>query len=400
MLPTLAHPFPHRQDPTRAERVAARAAIEVRLRGLDLHRLVLPEDAPLMRLAAEADPSVLPRWHQDDRGFAQRSRGHHEQAPAGAYAGIRAWNGRAHWLAFVVPAALATHEHLVRAFHVAPDTFKLWAKIESHYVGHARSGRRLVVRPSTVAQVMGTAERTVQRCRALARALGLLIDVLPGRMLTLEESVACRRRGSRQRGLSTESALTIPSVIRHLVDRVTPTRGRARRPENLTSTCPTDSAASGAAGKEAAPRPPQRKKRPRPAPVVQLARSVQDLIPWLRHETIASLVPSLHRFATAPRPWSAADVRDGIDTVIIRRGWSAVRAEQIRTRPAAVLAWHLRQLDPDTDHPGPAFGPTSRDQWPTWCGHCDQQTRQRWVPADALAYRCHVCHPLAKHPTT
>lgn len=394
MLPTLAHPHQRRQNPTREELAAARAAVEVRLRGLDLHRSVLPEDAALVRLAGDADPSLLPRWHQDDRGYAQRTRGHHEQAPPGAYAGIPAWNGRAHWLAFVVPAALATHEDLVRGHRVAPGTFSLWARVESGYVGQPRSGRRLVVRPSTVAQVMGVTERTVQRCRALARALGLLVDVAPGRMLTLAESIACRRRGSRQRGLSTESALTIPSILRRLVDRVTPTSGRARRDKNLTSTCPTDSAAGGAAGKEAASRPPKRKVRRRPPAVVQLARAVQDVIPWLRHEKIAALVPTLHRFATAERPWSAADVRDGIDSVIIRRGWSAVRAERIRTRPAAVLAWHLRQLDPETDHPGPAFGPTSRAQWPTWCGHCDQQTRQRWVPADALAYRCHVCHPL------
>lgn len=77
-------------------------------------------------------------------------------------------------------------------------------------------------------------------------------------------------------------------------------------------------------------------------------------------------MPSLHRFATAERPWSAADIKDGIDSVTIRRGWTAVRAERIRTRPAAVLAWHLRQLDPLTDHPGPSFGTTTRAAWPTW----------------------------------
>lgn len=394
MLPTLAHPARARQNPTRDELVAARAAVQVRLRGLDLQRAVLPEDAPLMRLAAHADPSLLPRWHQDDRGARQQTRGHHVDAPPGAYAGIRAWNGRDHWLAYVVPTALAVRADLVRAHRVAPDTFALWARTESAYVGRPRSGRRLVVRPSTVAQVMDVAERTVQRCRALARALGLLVDVLPGRMLTLQESIACRRRGSRQRGLSTEAALTIPSTLRRLVDRVTPTRGGARRGKKLTLDNPTDSAAGGAAGKEAASRPPKPGRRRRPVPVIQLARAVQDAIPWLRHETIASLIPSLHRFAMAERPWSAADVRDGIDMVIIRRGWSAVRGERIRTRPAALLAWHLRQLDPDADHPGPTFGPTSRAQWPTWCGHCDQQTRQRWVPEDALAYRCHVCHPL------
>ncbi|MFK5691364.1 hypothetical protein ACI3EY_17025 [Ornithinimicrobium sp. LYQ92] len=108
-------------------------------------------------------------------------------------------------------------------------------------------------------------------------------------------------------------------------------------------------------------------------------------------------MPSLHRFATGERPWTAQDLIDGIDTITVRCGYTAVRTERIRTRPAAVLAWFLRQLDPINDHPRAGFNDTAaggRATWPTWCGHCDEHTRQRWEPADALAYRCAVCHPL------
>src|SRR5699024_2506099 len=51
----------------------------------------------------------------------------------------------------------------------------------------------------------------VQRCNAAARELGLEVCVVKGRMLTYDESTACRQRGSTQRGLSSEVALTIPA---------------------------------------------------------------------------------------------------------------------------------------------------------------------------------------------
>lgn len=402
MLPTIAPRARSRQHPTRQQQLEAQAATQVALRGLDRARAILPPDAPLVRQAVRTPGGhrLLPRWHQDDRGWSNRNRGHHDPADAGAYSRIPVWHGRSHWLGTVVPIALADDAPRRRSHHqvprVDPGTFRLWAEIESGYVQQQRTGRRLVVRPSTVAQVMGVSERTVQRCRAYARRLGLLVDVKPGRMLTLEESYACRRRGSRQRGLSTESALTIPRRLRLPVGCVTPTSGGSRRPRNLTFTSLTDSAAGGAAAKGAATRPPPPRRR-RPAAVVQLARSTQTRIPWLRHEAIASLVPCLHKFATGDRPWTAEDLVDGIDMISMRRGYTAVRTERIRTRPAAVLAWFLRELDPINDHPRAGFTNTVTNgvnTWPTWCGHCDEHTRHRWEPRDSLTYRCHSCHPL------
>ncbi len=82
----------------------------------------------------------------------------------------------------------------------------------------------------------------------------------------------------------------------------------------------------------------------------------------------------------------------------MRRGYTAVRTERIRSRPAAVLAWFLRELGPVDDHPALA-SPTpitgGRATWPTWCGHCDETTRQRWDPRGCLAYGCRICHPLS-----
>lgn len=186
-------------------------------------RVAITGTAGIIRQLCERDREVLPRWHQEDRGWRDRHRGHHEHAPAGAYAGIRPWNGRDHWLTVVVPAAFdlahALHRSPTTASRpaalpqVARDTFMQWARIESLYAQDQRTGRRLIVRPSTVASVLGISERHVQRCRELAKKLGVYVEVVQGRMLNLRECLAARLRGSRQRGLSSESALTIPTPI-------------------------------------------------------------------------------------------------------------------------------------------------------------------------------------------
>jgi hypothetical protein len=89
----------------------------------------------------------------------------------------------------------------------------------------------------------------------------------------------------------------------------------------------------------------------------------------------------LSRFATCEPPWQAADVTAAITGHTARHGTGPIRPQTIRTRPAALLAAILRQLDPDTDHPTLAenpFGPTpattaSDTMRPEPCGapNCD-----------------------------
>jgi hypothetical protein len=325
---------------------------------LRTHRWCAPEHAGRVRQLCRSDRSVLPRWHQDDRGAVDAHRGVHVAAPEGAYSRIVAWRSREHWLTWVIPTAIAMHRDILAKHHVAPDTFRAWALVKSGYA-HAGTGRRCVVRPDTLASVMDVSERTVQRCTAAARELGLEVVVLAGRMLTFAECTYARRHGSRQRGLSTETALTFPQVIRQIVDRVTPTRG-GRLPHQKS---PLPDVPDGFAEQEGAASPrcdAARRRRGRP-PGWSLAQDLVRAVPWLAGEPPARLAPALSRFVTCEPPWQAADVTAAIAGHTARVGAGPIRPETIRTRPAALLAAILRRLDPDTDHPALAedpFGPT------------------------------------------
>ena len=114
----------------------------------------------------------------------------------------------------VVPAAIRQHTAVLQRLHVAPDTFLRWARAKSLYAQEPRSGRQVIVRPDTLAGLLQCSERTIQRCNAAARAIGLELVVTPGRMLSEIETYAARRRGSPQRGLSTVTAFVVPQSLR------------------------------------------------------------------------------------------------------------------------------------------------------------------------------------------
>jgi len=360
------------------------------VRALYGRRSCTPERACLVRRLAAHDRGVLPRWHAGE----QRD-GVHYRAAAGAYAGLLAWSGREHFLAFVVPVAVACGRQELRAAGVSAGTFVLWARVESLYCQDQRTGRRCVVRPDTVAAVSGLHERTVQRCRAVAGVLGLRVAVFAGRMLTVTECVQARRRGCRQRGLSAEAAFTIPSPIRAAVVAATPTRGTtAQSPNSPTST----STVAGSAEKmEAAspPQPRQRPRRPRDRRPLILALELAQAVPWLRTERPGRLAPALTRFATSNPGWTAQDLVQVIDAVNARLGYTSLTETHITTRPAAVLAWYLRDIDPVADHPRAAAftAGTAAEQRRPWCGQCDQGTRL--IQLERAAARCPRCHPLA-----
>ena len=318
-------------------------------RDLLAHRRCDGRHASAVRHLCVKDREVLPRWHQDDRGPANAHRGVHVVAPEGAYARVPVWSGRDHWLAFVVPVAIATHRGLMLRAGISADTFRAWAAVKSGYA-HARTGRRCITRPDTVASVVGVTARHVERCNAVARSIGLEVVILAGRMLTLEESTGARRRGSRQRGLSTEVALTVPTALRPAVDSVTPTSGK-------TTTRKGDlrfpSSHGLAADKKEAAAPPRlqeagrRRRRAR-----QLASDLVRIVPWLRSERPGRLAPTLSRFANAEPPWSAQDVAAAIETHTLQTGRGEIRVERIRTREAVLLASILREIDVDGDNSG------------------------------------------------
>jgi len=375
VLPTLASaassgtPFAH---PTRRELLA--------------HRRCDVNHASVVRRLCVHDRDVLPRWHQDDRGPRNAHRGVHVIAPEGSYAQIPVWSGRGHWLSFAVPVAISTHRDLLRRAGISPDTFRMWAAVKSGYA-QARTGRRCITRPDTVASVMGVTSRHVERCNAVARAIGLEVVVLAGRMLTLEESTGARRRGSRQRGLSTEVALTVPTALRSAVDVVTPTSGRATtRKTHRRFHSPHGLAAEQ---KEAAPPPRHHEPSRRRQRARRLASEVVQVVPWLRSERPGRLAPALARFSNSDPPWTAQDVSDAIDTHTLGAGRGHIREDRIRTRPAVLLASILRKLDVQGDHPG--LAQTFDTTPPVPCGRADCDEHGWIEQPDGSVAKCPDC---------
>lgn len=341
-----ARPPRHALRPLLSTAVSAPPQVQVAVR---MHRECAPEHASLVRSACMQDRSVLPRWHQDDRGRANEHRGVHVVAPAGSYARVPAWLSREHWVTYVVPLAIAQHRDVLIKHHVSPTMLREWAKVKSGYAD-PRTGRRCIVRPKTLASVLGVDERHVQNINRAARELGLEHVVLVGRMLNQDECMGARRRGSRQRGLSTEVALTVPTFLRRSVDSFTPTSGPATPHKSQGRRVPPH----GLAAEQKGSAPPthlnkglQRTRRGR-----QLAADVARKVPWLAEERPGRLAPALMRFAVAGQPWTAQDVADAIGAHTLRTGRGAIQADSIRTRPAAVLAAILRELDVEADHPG------------------------------------------------
>src|SRR5699024_2587829 len=261
------------------------------------------------------------RYHQDDRGWQNRTRGHHELAAPGAYTGILVWHGRTDWLDLVVEVVIAACPEVLKKHSVGADMFRRWAALKSVYA-HRRTGRRCIVRPKVLASTLLCKERQVQRCNAAARELGLEVCVVKGRMLTYDESTACRQRGSTQRGLSSEVALTIPAWAmpaiqqarsagqheRHsgaVVDSDTPTRGHVS--DLYPHPGGTHPCAARGAKTDGAPRRQRHKKGA--SQVFKLARGLTRVVPWLHGTAPQRILGAVKPFARAPLPWTAEDLQ-------------------------------------------------------------------------------------------
>lgn len=319
------------------------------------HRICAPDHAGAVFRRCLRDTSVLPRWHQEDRGQRNAVRGVHVPAAAGAYKGIAVWSGRTHWLDVVVPVAVAAGTALLAKHHVSADTLTRWAVVKSGYAD-ARNGRRCIVRPDTVASVMGVSQATVMRCQRAARAMGLEVVVMQGRMLTLDERLKAGRWGSRQRGLSNEVALTVPGHIREEV---------ARRTRRMSASVDHDTPSRGVwtssksnleyinrhglrpTRMDGAPRQPLLARR-RWMEACRVASDVSTALPWLSGEGRRRLAPPLMRFLAAETPWTAREIVHAVETSMALRGGVP---ELIHTRPAVLFAAVLRRLDPVLDHP-------------------------------------------------
>src|SRR5699024_2404434 len=341
-------------------------------------------DALHLQTLCHSEPELLPRWHQDDRGWQNRSRGYHELAAPGAYAGILAWHGRADWLDIVVETVIQACPEVLKRHSVGKDLFRRWAAVKSVYA-QRRSGRQCITRPKVLASTLLCKERQVQRCNAAARELGLEVCVLKGRMLTFEESTACRSRGSNQRGLSSEVALPTPpgaeaavqearQVHKHpapagvSVDSDTPTSGYSRNHsphQRRTHPC----AARGAKA-DGATRRQQHKRAPHPA--FTLAQALIRRVPWLHGTAPQRILGAVAPFAKAPLPWTAEDLQLAMGAQATRNGTSAHITPGGARIPWALLRHVLAQIDPYADHPRlPEIQEQSWHTTPTPCDHPD-----------------------------
>ena len=323
---------------------------------------------------AEAAPDALPRW-----GVASPIRGD-EPAP-GARSGRIGWTSRAHYLEVVVPSVLDANPEILKTHKVARDTLMRWITAETLYVQEKRSGRSCIVRPSTLAELLGCAKRTVQRCRAAAAELGLRVEVVAGRMLSLAECLAARQAGSPQRGLSAEADFCVPAAHRPRPDRVpdsptpaaspvchvTPTRGDSLQ---IDPDCffPSEYRLP-ASRKDAAARRRQRKRVDSPA--WKLAHSLIRRIPWARSLQPGRLAPLVTRFAKADRAWTSVQLVAAMDRLNVESGpfgYTSPTRDQVK-RPLGLFKWYLDQIDEIADHPHiddprPIPAPTTRDPEP------------------------------------
>lgn len=321
-----------------------------------------------------------------------------EPAP-GAYAALPVWRSREHYLQVVVPLALQLRPDALeirdggRARRVRLETFMAWISAEAEAADGA-TGRGIRITPKQISERLGRSERTVQTCRAAARRLGLLVDVVAGRQLSLIERLEAYANGSRQRGLANESALTVPSWLRphlphheHPVNRQSRSRGSLRRPRRAVDNqarrrpqtdahvqrctppsgpegpppsssspmaTPTTFATSAMAASPAQT-PRAAPNRPRPQTTLRagtrLARALIARIPWLRGTQPGRIAPLVAKFERARLTWRANDIVAAIDATNARMGWTSLTSAHIRTTSYAVLAHYLTPLDVDADHP-------------------------------------------------
>ncbi|MDR1791322.1 MAG: hypothetical protein LBR20_06680 [Propionibacteriaceae bacterium] len=303
----------------------------------------------------------MPRRRQEDRRRRRGRRGgYHVTAPQGLYAGIPVIDVRT-WVSHVVPEICARHPEVLRKHKCSPQTMARWAVAKAGYA-RPESGQVCIVTPYVLGQVLGVSERTVQRYNACARELGIEVVVLEGCLFGREERITrCWETGSgedwrppsKQRGLATEVALTVPPELRTRweqpddVVRVTPPPCKGGYSKFYNSQkLPWGPSAQR---KDGASRRHRIRKRRFDPQTYQVARELTTAIPWLHGEQPGRLCAALSRFVTGPVPWSVDEL---FKVVMCQRGGNFLEAGDVRTRPAIVLAALLAKLDHEFDHPG------------------------------------------------
>jgi hypothetical protein len=313
---------------------------------------------------------------------------------------------------------------------IALDTFMRIVE-ELALRAEPRTGRDVRALKKAIATLVGCSEATVQRAgRIGSRVVRCLRLIVRGRQLTQDERIGpdgvWRRipiRGKRlkQHGVPPVRAFHVPAKLRPFmamaaintlpVDNHTPAdlrvhdpahqspRGRVDEKTHLADHSPSQ-ATNRKAGSLRSPNGPDsvrtaRTRKERPPGARELAADLVKELPWLRSEAVRRIEGALKRFAESRPVWTAEDLHNAIQTIRERRGLStALTDDQIRTRPAVVLAAFLRELDPYQDHPRLAVvEPAELRCGRTECDH-------GWITLDdhagrPLVRKCGQCRPGA-----
>ncbi len=304
-----------------------------------------------LRRPGHIDQDVLLRRHRHTRAV-------HLEAPPGAYSTIPTWGTRTRWLT-AVQRLLDQQPDLLSRHHVSPTAVTAYAETLSAYADQA-TGRRCIVANRCLRELTGLSDATADRARRILDQLGLRVVVLTGRRLTLGECLDARSRGCRQTGFANEIALTIPKTLWiTLADEPSPSIDEPPTRGPLDVTLKADVATSYPQDDNNA-RPPAAQHRPKglapkPRPTSpatdDLIAGLQHRIPWLHGEQPTRLRPLLTKYADSPLRWTVHDIITTIDRRNQREGWTSLTTGYIRTRPAALLAFYLKGVDPQADHP-------------------------------------------------
>lgn len=354
--------------------------------------------ARVLSLADARERRGLPR-------YGVRSPIRHDPIPEGAYAALGAgWFSREHFLEVVLPLVAVEHPEVFKG-RCSVETFLRWARVEAAYAQNHHAGRDIIVRRSTVAELLRCHPRTIQRCRAVGRDLGVYVDVVKGRMLTQAERWTAQHvHSSPQRGLSNVSCMVVPAgyaarllapTPKPLVDYVAPSRGGESAHKsslatlNLGRTARSAGKVNGAASPPAPTKQVRRKPRRQALAGLGLATELVGMLRWLSKCSPRRIEGMLRPFAMQADAWTGGDLVEEVEQIDRRLGHSA--PTQPRCAPWGLLRYYLRQINPET-----ASGRQRRARSRPWCGTCAADG-YRWIEVglERRPARCPRCGPTA-----
>lgn len=273
----------------------------------------------------------------------------------GSTSRLPVWWGRADWLEVEVRGALDEHPGACREHHVSPDAVLAVARAMASFAD-AVTGRDCRPTNERMVEAARVSLSTVQRARRVLKALRLVVEVTAGRsVMTLAERLAAHERGSSHRAIAAEFVLCSrrdrrPRLVDNqapdlqVVDGDTPPVGKVVRthPQQSRGHLRTRTETMSTASRRAHTETIHRRARDGVDPAARrLAEALRWRVGWLRDVPARRMAPTLTRFARAG--WSLRDVELAIRDVLAARG---KRVPARLDRPAAYLAWLLRDVDP------------------------------------------------------